>query len=276
VKDTSYKGAIFLAVCRGKVSEGLDFKDDNGRAVVITGLPFPPLFDPKVQLKRKYLDEVSVSLGIVKNGNNSYKRTSLSGSEWYQQQASRAVNQAIGRVIRHRKDYGAIILCDERFSQRTTQNHLSAWLRPEIKVFNAFGETLVSLKTFFKEQGEKSSASSFKSSTSTSSSVKPYALTSTTSTGGGNTSLSPSYESPTLGSGYSLGSKLGPIAPYFFPSAGLTLPSGHKASGPNSGPTNNSEPKNEVQKARKDMSKAYTAKVEIKHMRPPTCSTLTP
>ncbi len=38
----------------------------------------------------------------------------MSGEEWYKQQASRAVNQAVGRVIRHRRDYGAIILCDER------------------------------------------------------------------------------------------------------------------------------------------------------------------
>lgn len=39
----------------------------------------------------------------------------LTGEEWYSQQASRAVNQAVGRVIRHRHDYGAIIFCDERF-----------------------------------------------------------------------------------------------------------------------------------------------------------------
>lgn len=38
----------------------------------------------------------------------------LSGNNWYKQQASRAVNQAIGRVIRHRQDYGAIFLCDHR------------------------------------------------------------------------------------------------------------------------------------------------------------------
>lgn len=38
----------------------------------------------------------------------------LSGHQWYNQQASRAVNQAIGRVIRHRQDYGAIFLCDDR------------------------------------------------------------------------------------------------------------------------------------------------------------------
>ena len=38
----------------------------------------------------------------------------LSGQEWYRQQAFRAVNQAVGRVIRHKDDYGAIFLCDHR------------------------------------------------------------------------------------------------------------------------------------------------------------------
>ena len=48
LKDPSSRGAIFLAVCRGKVSEGLDFSDRAGRAVVITGLPYPMREDPKV------------------------------------------------------------------------------------------------------------------------------------------------------------------------------------------------------------------------------------
>jgi len=39
------------------VSEGIDFADDLGRAVIITGLPFPAFKDPKVELKRAYLDE---------------------------------------------------------------------------------------------------------------------------------------------------------------------------------------------------------------------------
>ena len=42
---------------------------------------------------------------------------SLSGKEWYKQQATRAVNQAIGRVIRHKEDFGAIMLCDTRYFQ---------------------------------------------------------------------------------------------------------------------------------------------------------------
>ena len=35
-----------------QVSEGLDFADNNGRAVVITGLPYPPRMDPKVRTVR--------------------------------------------------------------------------------------------------------------------------------------------------------------------------------------------------------------------------------
>ncbi len=42
-------GALLFAVCRGKLSEGLDFADRNGRAVIITGLPFLNLKDAKVR-----------------------------------------------------------------------------------------------------------------------------------------------------------------------------------------------------------------------------------
>ena len=57
IKDTRYNGTIMFAVCRGKISEGIDFANDNGRAVLITGLPFPLYTDPRVILKRQYLDE---------------------------------------------------------------------------------------------------------------------------------------------------------------------------------------------------------------------------
>lgn len=40
---------MLFAVCRGKVSEGIDFADAKARAVVITGMPYPALIDPKVR-----------------------------------------------------------------------------------------------------------------------------------------------------------------------------------------------------------------------------------
>jgi Rad3-related DNA helicase len=33
--------AAFIGVCRGKLSEGIDFSDDAARAVIIAGIPYP-------------------------------------------------------------------------------------------------------------------------------------------------------------------------------------------------------------------------------------------
>jgi len=45
-----------LGVCRGRLSEGLDFSDNAARMVIIIGIPFPQMYDAKVILKRNYLD----------------------------------------------------------------------------------------------------------------------------------------------------------------------------------------------------------------------------
>ena len=50
-----------FAVCRGKMSEGIDFSNDYGRAVIITGLPYPPYKDARVILKQQYLDEIRLA-----------------------------------------------------------------------------------------------------------------------------------------------------------------------------------------------------------------------
>jgi hypothetical protein len=76
--------------------------------------------------------------------------------EWYTQQASRAVNQAVGRVIRHRHDYGAILLLDERFSQDNQKNGMSVWLRPHIKVWGGYREASTRIQDFFRRMGHSS------------------------------------------------------------------------------------------------------------------------
>ncbi|KAI3863649.1 hypothetical protein MKW92_053648 [Papaver armeniacum] len=143
LKDSSTSGAIFFAVCRGKVSEGLDFADHAGRAVIIIGMPFAMRNEPKVRLKREYMDQQALS---QKNGQKG-----LTGEEWYSQQASRAVNQAVGRVIRHRHDYGAIIFCDERFAYPNNQKQMSLWMQPHIKCYSKFGEAVFTLTRFFRD-----------------------------------------------------------------------------------------------------------------------------
>ncbi|KAL4832952.1 hypothetical protein H8958_000573 [Nasalis larvatus] len=135
-------GATFLAVCRGKASEGLDFSDTNGRGVIVTGLPYPPRMDPRVVLKMQFLDEMK--------GQGGAGGQFLSGQEWYRQQASRAVNQAIGRVIRHRQDYGAVFLCDHRFAFADARAQLPSWVRPHVRVYDNFGHVIRDVAQFFR------------------------------------------------------------------------------------------------------------------------------
>lgn len=71
------KTSILMGVCRGKISEGLDFSDKAARTVIVVGIPYAVQYDPKVILKQKYLDQKSQKPGF-----------SLKGQEWYQQEAS--------------------------------------------------------------------------------------------------------------------------------------------------------------------------------------------
>jgi hypothetical protein len=45
----------------------------------------------------------------------------------------------VGRVIRHKKDFGAVLLCDERFLRwrSPTSSSLSKWIRPGLQARSA-------------------------------------------------------------------------------------------------------------------------------------------
>jgi len=133
------RGGCFMAVCRGKVAEGLDFADDNGRAVLVTGLPYPPYKDARVELKREFLD-----------GQLRGKKGSMTGHKWYQLEAFRATNQAIGRVIRHSRDHGAVIFLDTRFGDHQAKVSLSRWLQPFFQKYTNIGVAIKGLANFFK------------------------------------------------------------------------------------------------------------------------------
>lgn len=77
----------------------------------------------------------------------------LTGDEWYFLEATRAVNQAIGRVIRHKNDYGAIIFCDSRFQQPRQQAQLSSWIQGHLRKQNqptSFGAIFGEITRFFR------------------------------------------------------------------------------------------------------------------------------
>nr|XP_049581619.1 Fanconi anemia group J protein isoform X5 [Syngnathus scovelli] len=134
-------GALFMAVCRGKVSEGLDFTDDNARAVITIGIPFPNIKNLQVELKMKYNDQHSKSRGL------------LSGHQWYEIQAYRALNQALGRCIRHRNDWGALILVDDRYRSNPSKyiKGLSKWVRQLVQHYDTFSSAMQSLVKFSQE-----------------------------------------------------------------------------------------------------------------------------
>ncbi|CAL8080464.1 unnamed protein product [Orchesella dallaii] len=134
---TKGHGSCLMAVCRGKVSEGLDFTDGKCRAVIITGLPYAPFLNEQVKSKIKYLDSKANQSQGVK------------GHAWYNIDAVRALNQAVGRIIRHQKDFGAILLCDDRCDYRDVNQNLSSWVSTRV-VKPAFPDMLNQLTGFFK------------------------------------------------------------------------------------------------------------------------------
>jgi hypothetical protein len=130
------------------------------RAVIITGLPFAPSFDPKVKMKREFLDQNRASQNIKASTNGGFgakhsTNASLSGHEWYTQQAHRAVNQALGRVIRNNNDYGAILLLDSRFGQPGNQQGLSKWVRPHVQPDEGVGRAIGGLVKFYRNAESK-------------------------------------------------------------------------------------------------------------------------
>ncbi|KAF9130769.1 Fanconi anemia group J protein [Mortierella sp. 14UC] len=180
-------GALLFAVFRGKCSEGIDFTDSNCRAVLAVSIPYPGLNDLKIKLKKEYNDQqcqkrrqqnrgpelglpggppeiVNVDLQALSHSTGSadqsaahalaafqdsvQSRALLSGKRWYEIQAFRAYNQAIGRCIRHRRDWGAMVLLDYRFTTPSTKNSLSRWVRPLVKTYTDFEVGMHNLKSW--------------------------------------------------------------------------------------------------------------------------------
>ncbi|CAO3637615.1 unnamed protein product [Mucor hiemalis] len=142
-------GAMFFAVFRGKVSEGIDFTDNYCRAVVTIGIPYPNVRDMEVKFKREYND--------WKNTHTANSDV-LSGGAWYSAQAFRAINQALGRCIRHKNDWGAIIMLEQRFGTGRVCQGLSKWVRNQLQVYPKFPFAMNSLKEFVQTQQKRTDA----------------------------------------------------------------------------------------------------------------------
>lgn len=127
-------GAILFCVVGAKMSEGINFKDDLARCVVMVGLPFPNPHNLELQQRMKYLNKVI--------NNNA-------GKVYYQNLCMRAVNQSIGRAIRHRNDFGCIVLIDERYGTRKEiYQAIPRWIQRSLHHTKGFGQAISQIARF--------------------------------------------------------------------------------------------------------------------------------
>ena len=170
----SLTGAVMLCVVGGKLAEGINFGDDLGRCVIMVGLPYPNPSDPELQERLRFVDRNSTATkasqqqqqqGTIKNNDNT-----AASREYYSNLCMKAVNQCIGRAIRHRRDYAAVLLVDVRYAAGTVpfvQNNsttasggevqftgvlakLPGWIQQSLVACPKFGDAYGRLVKFYK------------------------------------------------------------------------------------------------------------------------------
>lgn len=133
--NSPYKGALLSCVVGGKMSEGINFGDGLGRCVVMVGLPFSNPFDPFLVEKMEYI-----------------KSKGISSQSFYEELCMKAVNQSIGRVIRHSRDYATIVLLDCRYQQDHIIQKLPHWINQTTNKQETFGKAFACLTQFYQKK----------------------------------------------------------------------------------------------------------------------------
>lgn len=125
-------GSLLFSVVGGKLSEGLNFSDDLGRCIIVVGLPYPNIKSLELQEKMKYLNE-----NVKSNAGNSF----------YENSCMKAVNQCIGRSIRHINDYSTVVLLDKRYCHKVKM--LPQWIQRSMTISDSFGSIIGNVAKFF-------------------------------------------------------------------------------------------------------------------------------
>ncbi|CAB9525319.1 transcription factor complex helicase XPD subunit [Seminavis robusta] len=106
------RGAVFLSVARGKVSEGINFDRHYGRAVIMFGVPFQYTLSHVLRARLEYLQ-------------THYQ---IREQDFLNFDAIRQASQCVGRVIRSKTDYGLMIFADSRYSRHDKRSKLPKWI----------------------------------------------------------------------------------------------------------------------------------------------------
>ncbi|EKG04460.1 DNA repair helicase, putative [Trypanosoma cruzi] len=154
-------GGLLFAVMGGKLSEGINFNDELGRAVIVVGLPYANPSDVELQL---YLSHIANTRLLRDAGFAASKTLTVdtvtidrsvpfnSSAEWslFTDLCIRTVNQSMGRCIRHADDYAVAILFDARYGDRPDiRRRIASWMQPSIHLTRNFGECFRGVRDFF-------------------------------------------------------------------------------------------------------------------------------
>lgn len=158
------RGAVLFSVVGGKMSEGINFSDRLGRGVIMVGMPYPNKGSPELQERMRYMDQVQQQELLQSSSSLTPTRPSTSmtrmtaGSEYYENLCMRAVNQSIGRAIRHQGDYAVIILMDRRYGTPRIRKKLPGWIGSSLETCEQFGPVMSKLSGFFRQKKTTASA----------------------------------------------------------------------------------------------------------------------
>jgi chromosome transmission fidelity protein 1 len=134
------RGALLFAVIGGTLSEGINFSDALGRGVVVVGLPFPNPHSAEWKAKMQY-----ISTKETKRGGDG----KAAARDFFENACMRAVNQCVGRAIRHKGDYAAIMMLDRRYGTKRIQDKLPKWIRGSLTSGLGVRDVEKSLDGFF-------------------------------------------------------------------------------------------------------------------------------
>ena len=107
------RGAVLLAVARGKVSEGVDFDHHLGRAVLMFGIPYVYTQSRILKARLEYLRD----------------QFQIKENDFLTFDALRHAAQCVGRAIRGKTDYGLMIFADKRFARQDKRSKLPKWIQ---------------------------------------------------------------------------------------------------------------------------------------------------
>eukprot|EP00054_Salpingoeca_dolichothecata_P027360 m.200342 g.200342 ORF g.200342 m.200342 type:complete len:692 (+) comp25940_c0_seq5:807-2882(+) len=148
-------GAILFCVVGGKMSEGINFKDDLGRGVIMVGLPYPNVKSPELLEQQKHLSLTARQEVQVLNSTQVLKPSA--SQDFFTNICMKAVNQSIGRAIRHAGDFACIVLIDQRYTQTNIKKRLPGWIRKRLEHGSSASHAAQRIRWFFADKRQNSS-----------------------------------------------------------------------------------------------------------------------